>query len=179
MTAYHILGLDDALTEQVRNTMLAPEYGHPVVRETARGTGPCRACLRRFEVGTDERLLFTYRPLAGSRTVGAPGPVFIHAERCTQYTGTSFPPDLHSLPIILEAWAADNRIPHARHVQGSEADAALEDLLADPAVEYVHIRHGVAGCHIARVSRGPLVEQHAPRTVLAATDGSALSSGTG
>lgn len=156
MTEYHIVGLDPEIAAEVRETMLSPGYGHPVVREVARGTGPCRSCLRRFEVGAEERLLFTYRPEAGGGTIGAPGPVFIHAESCDQYRGTSFPADLHVLPIILEAWASDNRIPAARRVQGSDADAALAELFADPDVEYIHVRHGEAGCHIARVNRGSL-----------------------
>lgn len=155
MTLYHISGLDDALTEEVRRTMLSPEYGHPAVRELARGTGPCRACLQLFRVGSEERLLFTYRPEERNGTVGAPGPVFIHAERCARYSSTMFPTDLYSLPLIIEARAADHRIPRAHRVSGAEADAALESLFTDPDVEYVEIRHGEAGCHIARVSRGP------------------------
>jgi hypothetical protein len=45
MAVFHLLGLSDALTREVRKTRLSPGYGHPVVSETARGTGPCRACL--------------------------------------------------------------------------------------------------------------------------------------
>lgn len=156
MSRYYILGLDDSLTDNVRKTMLSPDYGHPVVRELAKGTGPCRSCLRQFDVGAEERLLFTYRPQGGSGTLGAPGPVFIHSERCTQYRGEAFPEDLHSLPVILEGWASDNRLPTARRVQGADADVALAQLFADPDVEHVHVRHGEAGCHIARVSRGAL-----------------------
>lgn len=159
MSRFHILGLDDSIAEEVRRTMVSPEYGHPVVREVAQGTGPCRACLQPFRVGKEQRLLFTYRPQGHDSTVGAPGPVFIHAERCPQYRGAAFPADLYSLPIILEARAGDNRIPEARRVTGAEADAALDELFMNPDVEYIHVRHGEAGCHIARVSRGALMEQ--------------------
>jgi hypothetical protein len=155
MTLYHISGLGDALTREVRRTMLSPEYGHPVIRELARGTGPCRICLQRFHVGKEERLLFTYRPDERTGTIGAPGPVFIHAEPCERYTGTGFPADLYSLPLILEARASDHRIPLARRVIGGEADAMLELLFTNPDVEYVDIRHGEAGCHITRASRSP------------------------
>jgi hypothetical protein len=147
------------LAAQVRSTMVAPEYGHPAVRETAGGTGPCRVCLQRFRVGEEERLLFTYRPRGGEGTLGAPGPVFIHASECPQYRAATFPPDLYSLPIVLEAWATGNRIPQARQVSGDQADTALAELFADPDVAFVHVRHGEAGCHIARVSRGPLPAQ--------------------
>jgi hypothetical protein len=156
MHAYHVVGLADEITEEVRRTMRSPEYGHPAVREVARGTGPCRACLRRFEVGSDERILFTYRAPADGDTVGAPGPVFIHAAHCEQYRGTRFPEDLHPLPIILEGRARGNRVPHALTFEGPCADAALAALFANPEVEYVHVRHGEAGCHITRVSRGVL-----------------------
>jgi hypothetical protein len=156
MTNYYILGFPDNVTGEVRRTLRSPEYGHPVVRELATGTGPCRACLGPFRVGEEERLLFTYRPAGGSGTLGAPGPVFIHARECAQYRGTSFPRALHFLPLLVEARAGENRIPQAQRASGADIDVILAHLLADPEVEYVHVRHGEAGCHIARVDRGPL-----------------------
>lgn len=155
MREFHILGLSDELTEAVRRTMRSPEYGHPAVREIATGTGPCRACLEQFEVGVEERLLFTYRPAGADGNVGAPGPVFIHARDCTQYRGNVFPPALRSLPLLVEARAGENRVPFARRVSGEEIDAVLAELLADPQVKYVHVRNAEAGCHIARADRGP------------------------
>ena len=156
MAAFHILGLGDDLTGEVRRTLRAPDYGHPVLQEVAKGTGPCRACLAPFRVGEDSRLLFTYRPPGGDGTLGAPGPVFIHAEACPQYRSTAFPEALRSFPLLVEARARGNRIPAARRTGGPEVVAVLGELLADPEVEYLHLRHGEAGCHIARVDRGPL-----------------------
>lgn len=156
MAVFHLLGLPDAITREVRETRLSPGYGHPVVRETARGTGPCRACLEQFQVGMEERLLFTYRPPSRDGMLGAPGPVFIHAEVCGQYRGTAFPPDLLSLPLLIEAWASGNRILSARRATGGETEAVIAELLEDPHIAYLHVRHGEAGCHIASVERGPL-----------------------
>ena len=154
MTKYYITGLADTLTEEVRETRRSPGYGHPVHQEVASGTGPCRACLEEFRVGEEERILFTYRPSTDNGNLGAPGPVFIHAQRCRQYRASSFPPGLRSLPLVIEGIAKDNRVPESRRVTGAEIDAALTDLLGNPEIEYLHVRHGVAGCHIARVSRG-------------------------
>lgn len=156
LTEYHILGLDGDITDEVRRTRRSPQYGHPAHHEIATGTGPCRACLEPFRVGEEERLLFTYRPLLGNGTLEAPGPVFIHARPCTQYRGTAFPETLHALPLLVEAKARDNRIPEALRVSGRDVDPVLVRLLAKPEVEYVHVRHGEAGCHIARVDRGPI-----------------------
>ena len=153
MTAYYISGLADDFTEEVRRTMKSPEYGHPAHQEVAGGTGPCRACLEQFRVGEEERILFTYRPASERGNLGAPGPVFIHARSCQQYRGSSFPPGLKSLPLLIEGVARDSRVPETRRVTGEEIDAALNELLANPDVEYLHVRHGEAGCHIARVNR--------------------------
>jgi len=165
MAIFHLLGLSDALTREVRETSLSPGYLHPVLCETARGTGPCRACLEQFQVGKEERLLFTYRPTSRDGMLGAPGPVFIHARDCRQFRGTAFPPGLLSLPLLVEAWATGNRIHSARQATGSEVDRVVRELLEDPDTAYLHVRHGEAGCHIASVERGPLPVNPADRNL--------------
>ena len=154
MFEYHIAGLPDALTEEVRTTHRSPGYGHPTYQELASGSGPCRACLQQFRLGEEERILFTYRPRTGNGNLGAPGPVFIHAEKCEQYRGSTFPAGLRSLPLLIEGIANDNRVPLSRAVTGDEVDDALAELLANPEVDYLNVRHGEAGCHIVGVHRG-------------------------
>jgi hypothetical protein len=153
MSMYYIAGLADEITDAVRNTMRSPQFGHPVSKEIATGTGPCRACLEPFRVGAEERLLFTYRPEGGDGNLAAPGPVFIHARRCVRYAGDRFPATLASFPVIVEARASGNRVPVAHRTQGSDVDELVEQLMTDANVEYVYIRHGEAGCHIARIDR--------------------------
>lgn len=91
MARYRITGLPNEIADEARSTGRSPEYGHPVHREVAAGTGPCRSCLGFFDVGVDERLLLTYRPDFGPSALGAPGPIFIHAETCARYEGDSIP----------------------------------------------------------------------------------------
>src|SRR4051812_2961332 len=93
-------GIPDAFSAEVREKMTAPEYGHPAHRSLAQGYGPCRQCLRTFDVGKDERILFTYQPFREPGSLPAPGPVFIHAEACGRYDGAELPPDLRSLPLV-------------------------------------------------------------------------------
>ena len=155
MIEFHVLGLPDDICRTVRETMLAPEYGHSAVREMARGTGPCRACLDVFRVGEEERLLFTYRPPGDEGTLGAPGPVFIHARSCPRFRDSGFPPGLRELPLLFEGRASGNRVLLARRATGASIDAVVAELLSNPQVDYLHVRHGEAGCHIARVGRGP------------------------
>lgn len=150
---FEVTGIPESVAHEVRTTLRSPEYGHPAVREVARGTGPCRSCLRLFAVGEEERLLFTWRPANRNGTLGAPGPVFIHADPCTRYRSESFPPELRVLPLLLEGRAGGNRILAAHAVTGPAIDDALEALLVNPAVEFIDVRHGEAGCHITRIDR--------------------------
>ena len=57
-----VRGIPQEMADEVRRTHLSPGYGHPAHLELARGTGPCRCCLRPFVPGREQRLLFTYRP---------------------------------------------------------------------------------------------------------------------
>ena len=153
MPGYTVEGLPDEITAAARTTMRSPQYGHPAVKEIAAGTGPCRACLEPFIVGAEERLLFTYRPDGGNGSLGAPGPVFIHARSCTRYHAHRFPPALATLHVIVEARAAGNRVPFAQRVPGTDVDALIEQLFEDDDVDYINVRHGEAGCHIVRIDR--------------------------
>ena len=56
-----VRGVPQQIADEVRRTQRAPGYGHPAHSEIARGTGPCRCCLRPFVTGRESRLLFTYR----------------------------------------------------------------------------------------------------------------------
>ena len=107
MRSYRIQGIDDSIATAVRESMKSPQYGHPVHTEIATGYGPCRLCLQTFEVGADERLLFTYQPFTDPAALPAPGPVFIHRAPCERYDGPDLPAALRSLPLVLEGYGAD------------------------------------------------------------------------
>src|SRR4051812_41654481 len=108
---FNVRGISQQIADEVRRTRLSPGYGHPAHLELARGTGPCRCCLRPFRVGEEQRLLFTYRPQGEPGSLMAPGPVFIHAEHCEAFVGEEFPMGLRSLPLAYEARGAGSRVP--------------------------------------------------------------------
>ncbi len=66
MPTFHYAGITNALAVEVRQTRRSPQYGHPAHQELAKGTGPCRLCLRTFAVGEEERILFTYQPFSST-----------------------------------------------------------------------------------------------------------------
>jgi hypothetical protein len=151
--AFQVLAIGDSTAARVREKLASPQYGHPAHVEVATGTGPCRSCLRTFDVGQEERILFTYNPFEGLDAYPSPGPVFIHRTACSAFRGAGFPEGLRSLPLTLEAYSDDRWILDRVRVTNGEADEAIETMLANSAVRYLHIRHSEAGCFIAQVNR--------------------------
>lgn len=153
MSSYVVRALPESIATMVREGRRAPGYDHPVLEEVASGTGPCRSCLRPFVVGVESRLLFTYRPPSGRRGVGAPGPVFIHAEHCGRFEEAGFPEALRAIPLLVEGRTDDGRILQAMPVDPEHPDLTITACLADPAIDFLFVRHAEAGCHVARVER--------------------------
>jgi hypothetical protein len=150
MTRYRISGIPELLAKQARSTLRSPQYGHPAHVETATGYGPCRQCLRTFREGEEERLLFTYQPF-NAPALPAPGPVFIHREHCERYDDLSFPETLRAIPLAVESYGTAGTLLEQRRVGVRRVEEVLQEELADPRVEYLHLRNAEAGCFIARI----------------------------
>jgi Protein of unknown function (DUF1203) len=154
MSGYRVVAVSEGLAEKVRASRKAPGYGHPVHAEVATGYGPCRLCLRDFEVGIDRRLLFTLDPFHGLEAYPLPGPVFIHEEVCGRYPEhAGFPSDLVSHELTLAAYARGRVLRAEERVGGTDAEGAVRRLLARRDVDYVHVRDTAAGCYDFRIER--------------------------
>ena len=153
MASYTMVGLTPQIADEVRRARTSPGFGHPVHEEVAQGTGPCRSCLGLFQIGQESRLLFTYQPASGDRALGAPGPVYIHGEECGRYEGTEMPDGLLPLPLLIEGRRHDGTVVTSQQVPGVRAHGVIEACLAEEQIDFVFLRHGEAGCHIARIDR--------------------------
>lgn len=160
-STFIVRGISQALADEARRLLRSPEYGHPAHAEIAAGTGPCRCCLRTFVKGVERRLLFTYRPENRDSTLMAPGPIFVHADRCEAWGGAGFPPELRALPLVFESRAAHGRVLGMSAIE-SDVNSQIRRLLAAPDTGWLHVRHANAGCFIATVQRkGPAVSRGA------------------
>jgi hypothetical protein len=153
MTPFRVRAITPELADAARSATASPQYGHPATIETAKGYGPCRLCLRPFRVGAEARLLFTYDPFEGLGQPPAPGPIFIHADGCEPFAGPGFPDAIRHLPLLLESYGRDGLIAERVRPGGAPVEAAIGRLLADPGVEFIHVRNAEAGCYIAQVFR--------------------------
>jgi hypothetical protein len=154
MTPHRIVAIPQKVADLVRSIRRSPGYGHPVHAEVATGHGPCRLCLRTFEVGAERRLLFTFDPFHGRETLPLPGPVFIHEEECGRHPEDGgFPEDLRSHPLTLDAYARGGHIEARAQVADGRLEPAVETLFARPEVAYIHVRDTEAGCFDFRIER--------------------------
>ena len=150
--SFRVVPLHERIAMKVRRTLRAPRYGHPATLETANGYGPCRVCLEPFVEGVDERILFTHDPFLGREPFPLPGPVFIHAHECKPYEGDTYPEKLRFLAVTLNAYGNGRELrAQVRLGDGTAADPTLEELLARPDVDYVHVRNTEHGCFVAHV----------------------------
>jgi Protein of unknown function (DUF1203) len=152
--SYRVSGIPDTLASTVRETLRSPQYGHPAHAEVAGGSGPCRLCLRTFEIGLEERLLFTYQPFSDPAALPAPGPVFIHRVPCARYDALEFPETLRPLPLVVQGSGEAGALLVQELVADRKVEAVLDEVFEFPATRYAHLRNAEVGCFIARVDRG-------------------------
>lgn len=159
MSSYRVIALPDEVAEAVRRTGVAPTYGHPAYGEVATGHGPCRQCLRTFDIGSERRILFTYDAFHGMEALPLPGPVFIHEEPCERHPEDGgFPHDLVHHALTLEAYGRGRRFRAQEQVTNGDADQAIERLLARSDVDYIHVRDTKAGCFDFAIVRDDSVD---------------------
>jgi uncharacterized protein DUF1203 len=156
MPLYRVHGIPLTVATTVRDTLRAPQYGHPAHVEVATGYGPCRLCLQTFSVGHEERLLFTYQPFADEAALPAPGPVFIHHQPCERYDAPEVPEALRPLPLVVEAYGDAGALLLQRRVGEDSVDGILAHAFGSADTRYAHLRNGEAGCFIARVDRADI-----------------------
>jgi hypothetical protein len=162
MAGFRVLPIDSKLAEAVRSTLRSPQYGHPAHVERATGYGPCRACLKQFRAGEEDRILFTFNPFQGLDEYPSPGPVFIHATSCPSYDNVQvFPDELRSLPLTLEAYGENRWIIARERPSATKIESSVGRLLQTSGVRYIHVRNTEAGCFIAQIERDfDAVENH-------------------
>jgi hypothetical protein len=154
MSEYRFIAIPQETADRVRRTMKSPGYGHPAHREVASGYGPCRLCLRTFQIGAEERILFTLDPFYGLEDLPLPGPVFVHAAECARYGEDSgFPADLRAHALTLNGYANGRRLIAQDYVMDGNVEAILDRIFSNSEVAYVHVRDTRAGCYDLRVER--------------------------
>lgn len=150
---YKVVPIPSEIAESVREYLKSPQYGHPATIDIAKGYGPYRSCLKTFDQGKEERILFNYNSFEGLSDLPLPGPVFVHKDNCAEYSEKGFPKDLIDLPILFEAFGENSELIKREAVRKDKIDEQIQSLLISSKVNFINIRNAEAGCFIARISR--------------------------
>ena len=151
--SFRVIAIPTKVADLVRSTMRSPGYGHPAHLEVAAGYGPCRHCLRTFDVGAENRILFTYDPFHGLEPLPLPGPVFIHADPCARFDEREGVPEtLRHHCLTVAAYGAGRRLcPTICHRW--QLEGVIDSLFANSDIRYIHVRDTDAGCYDFRVEK--------------------------
>ena len=114
---------------------------------------PCRVSLVDAEIGETVLLLpFTHHDVPSPYR--ASGPIFVRqgAPSATPAPG-SVPLMFHHRLLSIRAYDAEAMLLSATIVNGPDLEPALRELLADPAVSYLHLHNARPGCFNCAVVR--------------------------
>lgn len=130
--------------------------GQPPERAVSDGNGiPCRHCLRMVPAGA-AFLVLAHRPFPAPQPYAELGPIFLCADACAAGGGTALPEVLNAPDFIVRGYSAADRIIYGTGgvIATDRITDRAAELLADPAVAYVHVRSARNNCYQVRIDRG-------------------------
>jgi hypothetical protein len=140
----HLFGLDDAA--------LAAAGVRRYVVDHAPGF-PDRIEVRDLEPG-ERALLLNYTHQPADTPFRASHAIFVREGATTAYDAVDRIPDVIRIrPISLRAFDAGHMMVEADLVDGTDIEAAIERMFAQPEVAYLHAHYAKRGCYAARIDR--------------------------
>jgi hypothetical protein len=152
-TTFRVVALAADVLDAVRSTG-RDVSGNPVEPTTATGGEPLRCCLR-DAVDGEQLILFGHEPTIPVSPFREIGAVFAHARPCPGPDTTGgYPPDWRGRPQVLRAYDQRGWIhPATRTHDGTDPEAVIDAILADPSVIELHSRNVAYGCFMFAIVR--------------------------
>jgi hypothetical protein len=114
---------------------------------------PCRVSLADAEPG-EEVLLVNYEHQSADSPFRASHAIYVRRGAAqARLQADEVPEALRLRTLSLRAFDAAGMLRAAELAEGTVIEAAIEAMLRDPAVEYVHLHFAKPGCFAARVER--------------------------
>ncbi len=148
---FRIVPLPTETADAARRSASNGAPAHQIVVADARGSAPCRHCLRWAEPG-ERMILFPFQSIPADRPWTESGPIYVHQEPCERYAATDEFPAAFREGRVLRQYDAQDELTGAEVVDGDPA-TAIERLLGDDNVAFVQVRSVTHGCYTMRVER--------------------------
>ncbi len=154
MANFHVHALPEDVLTRVRSTRLDASSNR-IVELRAAGDEPLRCCLRNARPG-ESLILFNYEPPIGNSPYRELGAVFAHAGPCEGPSRPgAYPPAWRGRKQVLRAYDRRGWIRDALVHDGSDPEAEIARLFADPEAVQLHSRNVAYGCFMFVVTRAP------------------------
>ncbi len=116
-------------------------------------SAPCRITLEDAEPG-ERLLLMNHQHQPADSPFRASGPIFVREKGTAGFDAEGIVPDaLHRRMLSVRAYDAQAMMVRGQLVPGADVGALLEEWLAEPEVEEVHLHYAARGCYAARAVR--------------------------
>ena len=118
------------------------------------GGNPCRHYLAMISEGAG-MLVLAHRPFPAPQPYAEIGPIFLCADACAAGGGAELPEMLASPEYIVRGYGPDDRIVYGTGAVTPTLQIMERagTLLADPRVDYVHVRSARNNCFQVRIDR--------------------------
>ena len=114
---------------------------------------PCRVSLRDAEPG-ETLLLLNYEHLPVASPYRARHAIYVRENaRTAKPTVNEIPEVLRTRLLSLRAYDSAGMMVEADVAQGSDLEPAIQRMLAQPGVEFIHAHNAKPGCFAARIDR--------------------------
>lgn len=113
---------------------------------------PCRVSLRDAAEG-DELILLHYTSHAVDTPYRSAYAIFVRKDAEPARFVDCLPPVFEGRPLGLRGFDVEGVLRDARLALPGEAEARIIDLLANPAIAYIHAHNAAHGCFAAKVER--------------------------
>jgi Protein of unknown function (DUF1203) len=152
-TAFQVHALPAQALDAVRTTGVDVS-GNAIERMLTTGGEPLRCCLRNAEPG-EQAILFGFEPAIPASPYREIGAVFAHAQPCGGPARVDgYPADWLGKPQVLRAYDRRGWIHNSTRLHdGTDPEAVIAAMLADPDVAQVHSRNVAYGCYMFSISR--------------------------
>jgi len=92
------------------------------------------------------------QPRSGDSPYAAPGPVYIHRDRCGGYHPQGDVPQiLRGRTLSLRGYTDEHMITGTAVVAGDDVETAAQQLLAEPGTAYLFVHFAGPGCYACRI----------------------------
>jgi len=145
-TTFRVSGIDPAEADRLRAA-----GGIAYVADEKPGF-PCRQCLRDAEIG-DELILVSYDPFDQSSPYRSASPIFLHRTPCTAFDADDLPQQLTCRNLSVRGFDGAAMMQDGVVIDGRDLLTTIDDLLTNPAIEYLHVHNAGRGCWAAKVRR--------------------------